>query len=73
MSQVLVAGVDRQVDRRPFDRVPRRRRGKVTGAPITVRMQPELLTKVDQICAGTTWSRPEAIRLILKAALERAV
>ena len=28
---------------------------------------------VDQICAGTTWSRPEAIRLILKAALERAV
>ena len=72
MSHEPVAG-NRPAERRLPNRVPMRRRGKVTGAPITVRLQPELLAKVDQICAGTTWSRPEAIRLILKAALERAV
>jgi hypothetical protein len=49
-----------------------RRRGRVTGIPIHVRLQPALLEKLDEVCAGTSWTRPEMIRLILAEAFGRA-
>jgi hypothetical protein len=73
MSKDFVAEADRQMDHRPPGRRAMRRRGRVTGKPIHVRLQPELLAKVDEVRAGTTWSRPEAVRMILAEAFEKAV
>jgi hypothetical protein len=69
MSQNAVIEARRQTDRRPLGRAAIRRRGRVTGKPIHVRLQPELLAKVDEVRAGTSLTRPELVRLILADAL----
>jgi hypothetical protein len=70
MSHQRVVGADRQVDRQPREWGPTRRRGKVTGTPITLRLQPELLAAIDKLRADT-WTRPEAVRLIIMATLKK--
>jgi hypothetical protein len=72
MSQASIVDVSREMDRRQPGRRAMLRRGHVTGTSIHVRLQPELLAKVDEVRAGTTWSRPEAVRVILAEAFEKA-
>lgn len=43
------------------------RRGEVRGTPITVRLQPDLIKRLDTYASGIT--RPEAIRRILEEKL----
>jgi hypothetical protein len=56
---------------------PRKRRGPAPtgkGLPITVRVQPDQLTRLDRYIAGQadTPSRPEAIRRLMLAGLDAA-
>jgi hypothetical protein len=46
---------------------PMRRRGRIRGTLVGVRLQPELLQWLDAV-RGNEWTRPEAVRLILRSA-----
>ena len=48
---------------------PVSRRGKQMGESVHLRLQPDEIAALDRLRTGQRWTRPETIRLILRAAI----